>query len=181
MAAWDIFGAAVGLVYLSLRSSFGRLLQTPSIFRDMSQARVDEAIAAEHEALNEAQAIGQMGSWRRELASGEWRTSAEFRRIVELDVDEDPAEHLMAVYSDDLSRVLDAIDQAGGGSHGEATYRLRCNDGSERHLHLRARPDPDASGQIVAVAGTVQDRTQQASMEAAVREARKGSSAPPSR
>ncbi|MCW3015637.1 MAG: hypothetical protein JWO02_2729 [Solirubrobacterales bacterium] len=171
MAAWDIFGAVVGVVYLSLRSSFGRLLQTPSIFRDMSQARVDAAIAAEREALNEAQAIGQMGSWRHELGSDEPETSAEFRRIVELSMFEDPRERLAAIHPDDRDAVRRALERAHDGLHGEATFRLTRGDGTEARLHLRARPELDAEGEVVALAGTVQDLTQQAAMEAAVHEA----------
>jgi diguanylate cyclase (GGDEF)-like protein/PAS domain S-box-containing protein len=171
MAAWDVFGAVVGIVYLSLRSSFGRLLQTPSIFRDMSQARVDAAIAAEHEALNEAQAIGQMGSWRHEAGSGEWEVSAEFRRILELAVDEDPGTRQRAIHPDDFAQVRAAVGDARDGQGSETSFRLVRRDGTEALLHLRARPELDADGQVVAVAGTVQDRTQQAAMEAAVHEA----------
>jgi diguanylate cyclase (GGDEF)-like protein/PAS domain S-box-containing protein len=171
MAAWDIVGAATGIVYLSLRSSFGRLLQTPSMFRDMSQARVDEAIAAERAALNEAQAIGQMGSWRNDLISGEWETSAEFRRIFELPAGGDPSGRRAAVHPDDASALQDAIDHARQGLPGEATYRMTRGDGSEALLHVRARAEHGPDGSIVAVGGTVQDLTERAAMEAAVRDA----------
>ena len=171
MAAWDIFGAIVGIVYLSLRSSFGRLLQTPSMFLDMSQARVDAAIAAEREALNEAQAIGQMGSWRRGLVSDEWEGSAEFRRILELEPGQDPSERWDGVHPDDVDAVVAAFERARDGLPGEASYRLTRRDGSEARLHLRSRPERDADGQIVAAAGTVQDLTARAAMEAAVSEA----------
>jgi diguanylate cyclase (GGDEF)-like protein/PAS domain S-box-containing protein len=169
MAGWDVFGAGAGIVYLSLRSSFGRLLQTPAMFRDLSQARVDAAIAAEHEALNEAQAIGQMGSWRRDLASGEWEASEEFRRILELGPGEDPRGRWSAIHPDDGEAVRAAIDraQAGEGS-GEASYRLIRKDGSEARLQLRVRAERDAEGTIVAVAGTVQDVTRQKAMESAL-------------
>ncbi|UTI65332.1 EAL domain-containing protein [Paraconexibacter antarcticus] len=171
MAGWDIFGACVGVVYLSLRSSFGRLLQTPAMFRDMSQARVDAAIAAEHEALNEAQAIGQMGSWRREIASDEWETSDEFRRILELEPGDDPRARWSAVHPDDEGDVRVAIDRAGRGQAAETSCRLIREDRSEARLQLHVRPVLDAAGTVVAVAGTVQDVTRQKAMEAALLQA----------
>jgi diguanylate cyclase (GGDEF)-like protein/PAS domain S-box-containing protein len=171
MALWDVFGAVVGIVYFSLRSSFGRLLQTPAIFSDMAQARVDAAIAAEHEALNEAQAIGQMGSWRRHVDTGEWDTSVEYRRIFELGEDDDPRESWAQVHPDDVAAVRTALDAAMTGGTGEVGYRYARRDGTQLRLHLRARPDLDADGRVVAISGTVQDLTQQARMEAAVDEA----------
>ncbi|WP_354699128.1 EAL domain-containing protein [Paraconexibacter sp. AEG42_29] len=172
MAIWDIVGAGVGITYLSLRSSFGRLLQTPAMFRDMSQARVEAAIAAEHEALNEAQAIGQMGSWRRDEATGEWHTSDEFRRIFELAPDEDPSARWAAIHPDDVAAVQAVVGRARDGAvAGEARYRLTRTDGSQAHLQLRARPVIDDSGAVVAVAGTIQDVTQQTAMEAALHHA----------
>ncbi len=171
MAAWDIFGGVVGVVYLNLRSSFGRLLQTPSMFRDMSQARVEAAIAAEHEALNEAQAIGQMGSWRRHLPDGRWETSAEYRRIFDLGADEDPGSAWSRIHPDDLEELRAVIDAAKQGSPGDLTYRLTRADGREATLQLRCRAERDVEGTVVAVAGTVQDLTRQSAMEEAVKQA----------
>ncbi len=171
MALWDVLGAIVGVVYFSLRSSFGRLLQTPAIFSDMAQARVDAAIAAEHEALNEAQAIGQMGSWRRNQATGEWDTSVEYRRIFGLAEDDDPYDSWQGIHPEDVAPVRAALDAAYAGEQGEVTYRFTRPDGTPLRLHLRARPDRGDDGEVVAISGTVQDLTAQAAMEAAVDEA----------
>jgi diguanylate cyclase (GGDEF)-like protein/PAS domain S-box-containing protein len=170
MAAWDVVGAIVACVYLSLRSSFGRLLQTPAMFRDLAQSRVDEAIAREHDALTEAQALARMGSWRREQ-DGTWTTSEEYRRLLELGPDDDPSLSWEKVHPDDAGRLRAIVAAARDGVGGETPYRLLRSDGAYRRLELRVRPERDGTGAIVAVAGTVQDVTERVEMESAVRQA----------
>src|SRR5581483_10935227 len=59
MDMWDIFGALVAIAYLSLRSSYGRLLATPAMYLDLERERAQAAVAAERAALAEAQAVAK--------------------------------------------------------------------------------------------------------------------------
>src|ERR1044072_9437294 len=81
MAAWDAFGAAVALFYLSLRRSYGPLLRSPEMFEDSERRRYQERLLAERESLAEAQAVTHLGSWERDLATDRRTWSDEMYRI----------------------------------------------------------------------------------------------------
>ncbi|MCW3041750.1 MAG: domain S-box protein [Solirubrobacterales bacterium] len=170
MSVWDVLGAAVGVLYLSLRSSYSQLLQTPQMFDDLAQARAELTLVAEHEALEEAQALARIGSFLRRQ-DGEWTTSPEYRRIMELADEEDPELAWTRVHPDDLERVRAAVARARAGEPQETSYRLTRRDGSLVHLQLRVRPDPDVDGSVPAISGTVQDITAHAELEGALRNA----------
>ena len=84
MDGWTIPGALVAIAYLSLRSSYGLLLATPSMFLDLERERAQAAVAAERAALAEAQAVAKLGSWSFVVGETVMSVSAEYRRLLGL-------------------------------------------------------------------------------------------------
>jgi PAS domain S-box-containing protein len=160
-------------ISLSPLETEGGLLVSSAI-RDVSDRKRTEAelkaradlIAAEREALAEAQAVGQMGSWRQELASGETSTSKEFRRIFAgAQLTRTGGFSLAGIEPEDLDGVLEAMVAARRGEDAGSTYRWRRPGGELVHLHLRVRGECDDTGTVVAIAGTVQDITERKRVE----------------
>ena len=176
MAAWDAIGAAVALFYLSLRRSYGRLLRSPQMFEDADRRHYEERLERERASLAEAQAITHLGSWERDLATGERTWSREMYRILGISGPQEvlPRSHVLdAVVDADRAGVEAALDAAmTSGADIDVTLRIRRRDDGElRYLHLRGRLVRDEHGAPERIAGTAQDVTDAHFAEVARREA----------
>ena len=141
-----------------------------------AQVETERALAREHAALAEAQAIARVGSWRLDLGDGTWTWSDELSRIVGQDPGAPPPpafdDFLARVHPDDQQIVERAwADRSGG--HADFSFRLRRPSGTIAHLHVRAHPERDADGRIVALSGVVQDVTDRQEAELALRAAQR--------
>lgn len=161
MDVWDIFGAAVAMVYVSLRSSYGRLLVTPTMFGDLTREALQQAIAEERAALEEAQSVARVGSWRIDLASGHVTRSREWLRITGIEESEvNDGTDWELVNPQDRARVRVALETTRlTGDPADEIFRLLRRDGSELTVHLRATAERDDTGATVRLAGTVQGAT----------------------
>ena len=164
MAAWDAFGAAVALFYLSLRRSYGRLLRSPEMFEDSERRRYQERLLRERESLAEAQAVTHLGSWERDLATDQRTWSDEMYRIVGRSPELSPAgmaELLELIVEGDRAAFQDGVERlVSGGPELDLVFRLRReSDGELRYLHVRGRLVSDDRGEPERICGTTQDVT----------------------
>ena len=123
--------------------------------------------------LNEAQRLGQLGSWKLDLVSGELRWSDEIYRIFELD----PAQFspsyenfLNRIYPDDRDKVNQAYTQSlEDRQHYDITHRLQLPDGRVKWVREHCTSEFDVSGKPLRSMGAVQDITEQKLAEDAMR------------
>lgn len=125
------------------------------------------------ELLNEAQRLGQLGSWELNLDSGQLRWSAEIYRIFELD----PAQFqpsyegfLNVIHPDDRDRVNQAYTQSLEDKRSyDIVHRLLMPDGRIKWVHEHCTSDFDSSGKPLRSVGAVQDITEQKEIEVSLR------------
>ena len=119
--------------------------------------------------LNEAQRLGQIGSWELDSVSGELRWSDEIYRLFELD----PAKFkpsydnfLNAIHPDDRDRVNAAYTESLRNRQPyDVEHRLRMADGRIKWVREHCSNDFDAAGKPLRSVGAVQDITAQKQAE----------------
>ena len=115
--------------------------------------------------LNEAQRLGQLGSWELNLVSGKLRWSDEIYRIFEID----PAQFspsyenfLKAIHPDDRDKVNQAYMQSLENRQSyDIVHRLQLADGSIKWVREHCSSEFDVSGKPLRSVGAVQDITKQ--------------------
>ena len=138
---------------------------------DVTEQQIaDEKIRQSEANLALAQRVAQMGSWEVDLTNREDRArhpprwSDETFRIFGLDpattkVTHDSFFHLL--HPDDRVKAGAAfLHQLRTGESYKLDHRIIRPDGSERIVHVQSDTLRDASGQMVKIAGTVQDLTE---------------------
>ena len=117
------------------------------------------------ELLNEAQRLGQLGSWELDLVGGELKWSDEVYRIFELD----PAQFspsyenfLDVIHPDDREMVNQAYTQSLENRQPyDIVHRLRFADGRIKWLREHCITEFDGAGKPLRSVGAVQDITEQ--------------------
>ncbi len=123
--------------------------------------------------LNEAQRLGQLGSWELDLVSGGLRWSDEIYRIFELD----PAQFtptyenfLNVIHLEDRDKVNRAYAQSLQDRQSyDVVHRLLLADGRIKWVREHGTSEFDASGKPLRSVGAVQDITEQKLAEDALR------------
>ena len=114
--------------------------------------------------LMEAQSVARLGSWERDVETGEARWSREFYRLMGADpsaVDPSSGAFFDFVHPDDLPHVQRATDLAKrDGTPFTIDFRVKPQDGDTevRWLHGRGRRTETPDGRLV-ITGTIQDVT----------------------
>lgn len=140
--------------------------------RDVTSEK--EAVAklrASENLLAEAQHIAHVGHWEYVLSSGKIYWSDELFRIwgreraEEVDFDE----IMHQVHPDDVQFVESKVNEVAqsGGSY-DIFNRIIRPDGMVRVIHARGQAVKDESGEVVAIHGTAQDRTDEREKEIAL-------------
>lgn len=118
----------------------------------------------EHRRLNDAQAIGHVGSFEWDLVSGEVYWSDELFRIHGLEPQSKKItfkDVIAFIHPDDRGTVAEAITHT---SFSPAKYniihRLMLQDGTERYVERRFESFADESGKMTRMNGTVHDITE---------------------
>jgi PAS domain S-box-containing protein len=148
----------------------GSLYQAPkglmllTTVRDVSERETNHrALSRSRENLAEAQRIASVGSFERDLVSGEIEWTDEFQRI--WGITDRPAKRSFAfvaslVHPDDRGAFIAGRRAAiEGKSAPQADFRITWPDGTERILHNEYRVDFDEAGKPIRLRGTVQDVT----------------------
>ncbi len=113
--------------------------------------------------LNEAQQIGNIGSWYRYADSSKCRWSPQLKRILEVDEDEELSFGLFCehIHPDDVERVVDLINQIeNGGGSCVIQFRIVRRDGSIAYLENKVNASVDSGGAVIAVYGSALDVTE---------------------
>ncbi|OOG21472.1 sensor domain-containing diguanylate cyclase [Thioalkalivibrio denitrificans] len=141
---------------------------------EIQQAR--DRLTRSEQRLRRAQAMGRMGDWQWDPATGEINWSAQVYRIF----GQKPGSfkptferYCEAVHPDDRAMVLAHIDKARTqGIPYTFDHRIILPDGLERHVHSQGEAQRDSEGEIVSLRGTVQEVTDRKQAEAALFEAK---------
>ncbi len=146
--------------------------------RDITERkRIEAALKAREMQLAESQRIAHIGSWERNLTTGQMFWSDELFRIFGLDPKKDPVDFNMffnIIHPDDRPALKKAIDEiVKTGKHYSIDYRLILRDGTTRIIHAQAEILPDESGKLVILRGTGQDITGRKTAEKALGESQK--------
>ena len=127
--------------------------------------RSQSELRRSQELLNEAQRLGQLGSWELNLISGELRWSDEVYRIFELDpklFTPTYENFLNVIHPDDRDRVNRAYTQSLANRQAyDIEHRLRMTDGRIKWVREHCSSDFDEAGKPVRSVGAVQDITEQ--------------------
>ncbi len=165
-----------GSVFLAeIRNSLIKLDGRPcllGLFTDVSERRqTEQALARSLAALEQAQALTHLGSWRLDFASQRMEWSKEVYRIngMEPGTPVDPQTHLQLIHPDDLPAVEAAWQATLNGAPYDLTHRNLVK-GELKWVHARAEILCDEAGRPQAAVGTVQDVTARKLAELALTE-----------
>lgn len=166
-------GVVWALVTPSLvRDEAGRALYFIGVVQDISdRKRAEAALAESGRVLEQAQAVGRIGSWTVDpRAEGGLQWSAEVHRIFGLRPEEfdGRVEAFFArVHPEDREMVREASRAAVAGEMPYSIdHRIVRPDGTVRWVHEQAEIERDSSGAAVRMIGVVQDITERAEAEA---------------
>ena len=145
------------------------------VIRDVTERADAERALGEREAqLRETQRIARLGSWRRELATGElvWDPMlCELYGVAPEDAPRDLAGYLALVHPEDREHAAEMSRLAfETGQPFAFDHRVLLPDGSVRYLHGRGRLVLDESGRPVRMVGSSQDVTERKEAERALAE-----------
>ncbi|HWL34730.1 MAG TPA: PAS domain-containing sensor histidine kinase [Frankiaceae bacterium] len=148
---------------LDLLRTIGALVH---VTLERTHAHVREVAA--REALDEAQRIAHLGSWRVDLATGHVDASDEMYRLYGLEPQSMPLTREVMrgmVHPDDVAANLVPPHVIAEGGDFAMEYRVPQPDGSVRWIAARGSAIQDDSGAVVALLGTCQDVTEARRLE----------------
>ncbi|MDR5898676.1 diguanylate cyclase [Halomonas vilamensis] len=158
------FPAEVMLYRLDLPE--GTVLQ--ATVRDISEQEAQrQALLQRKQDLLEAQRIARLGNWVSDFERGEIRWCEQIYQMFGRPLGE-PITHaifMQAVHPDDRERVQAAFDAALRGAPYDITHRVVPPDGNVRTVHERGQIEFGPKGQARRMIGTVQDITEQKTLE----------------
>ena len=145
------------------------------IIVDLTQSRAAaEALRQSRRALDEAQKLAHIGSFTRNLQSGDSVWSDETYRIFEMEPGSPvptPEEVVMRYHPDDRAIMMKSIATCTQqGRDVRMQVRLIRRDGSVRYVEARSSVQFDSAGQPALLTGSLQDVTERVEAERALRE-----------
>lgn len=139
------------------------------VFQDVTErARVADALARSETRLREAERIVGVGSFERDLVTGELTYSEGFLRLLGLPSEEeiDVRGYAHLIHPDDRARVDKVVNElAETGGSGTCEYRIVRRDGVVRTMRLQGEIVPDAQGRPAILRGGALDVTDQREAE----------------
>ncbi|WP_017732174.1 PAS domain-containing protein [Nafulsella turpanensis] len=152
------------------RDAEGQVVQTIGIAQNIHEQKLAEKkLQEEHRRFKDAQAIGHIGSFERNLPGDMVYCSDEFFRIHGLEPQAEPmsTEKFMSfIHPDDVDECMEAIRHSHKtGEPFDLINRIIRPDGSVRYVHRRAALSCNEKGIPLRVYGTLQDITEQKKTE----------------
>lgn len=180
VASLAIFASGYVLCYIP--ASFRMQAQRREVRTRLAAQRLAETLAVRDRALSESQgrlaevhAITHLGSWSKDLKSGEVLCSEELLRIFDLPLDT-PTHAMQGLYErfihpKDQRMVVRAIQEAKqAGLPFSVDHRIVIGDESVRWVHLRGKYDYDSSGKSLKLVAAVLDITRRKEAEETLRQ-----------
>ena len=149
-----------------LRGESNQVIGILGVYEDITERKfVQLELQRNQDLLNEAQRLGQLGSWELNLVSGELHWTDEVYRIFELD----PAQFspsyenfLNVIHPDDRDKLNQAYTQSLEDRQPyDFEHRLQFADGRVKWVREHCSSEFDASGKPLRSVGAVQDVTGQ--------------------
>jgi PAS domain S-box-containing protein len=139
--------------------------------------KAEEAVRVSEQRLADAQRMAHIGNWELDLITNKLQWSDEIFHIFEMDPSKFDASYeafLKAIHPDDRERVNKAYTESLKNKRPYSIeHRLRMLDGRIKKVIERCETSYDEQGNPVLSCGTVQDITEQANLEEAVRRSQK--------
>ncbi|MEP7000198.1 MAG: PAS domain S-box protein [bacterium] len=160
----------ISLTLFPLRNVEGEIIGTSAIARDVSELRrANERLRQSEAQLADAQRVGRIGSWWKDLATGSLTWSEETFRQLGYDPLTDRPSHeafLHRVHPEDRVKTMAAIE-SGTAAGTPFSYRVRyiLPNGEERVSNAHAQVVKDDHGRPLRLVGTTQDITAEATAE----------------
>ena len=142
------------------------------VVRDVTERkRAEQALARSHAALEQAQALTHLGSWRLDFTHHRLEWSQETYRIhgMESGIPVDLQTHLPFVHPDDFATFQAAWQAMLNGAPYDITHRIIVQ-GAVKWVHARAEIQYDDAGRPQSAVGTLQDVTTRTLAELALTE-----------
>ena len=130
--------------------------------------QTERALRASELSLAEAERIGQMGNWVRDIRTGTVRASQEFRRILGIapDAEISFADITSRIHPDDRRLFGETVQTARAERRPfDMTMRIVLPDGGRRVVHSCGEFTFDAAGEPIRSTGTVRDITKLKTVE----------------
>jgi two-component system sensor histidine kinase UhpB len=141
----------------------GRVKLVVVMSRDVTERRrIEDDLRAREVQLQEAQAVGNLGSWELDLRSGRIWWSDQLRRIFGVDERHVPTleSHLASVHPEDRAALDEASRAAlASGRVYDKPYRILRPDGGTRVIFNSGRMERDADGRPARLLGVCMDIT----------------------
>ncbi|MBF0186180.1 MAG: DUF3365 domain-containing protein [Magnetococcales bacterium] len=152
-AIWMLGVFAAGII-----GRKSRRIQVERRLVDEALERQSEKYEKANEQLNDAQAVGQIGSWHLDIPANRLEWSAETYRMFGIQNQSviDLETFVAVIHPDDRDFVLKAWKAAMAGAPYEIEHRILVH-GETRWVRERALIEFDSKGQAIAGIGTVQD------------------------
>ena len=149
--------------------------QVATLILDITERKQAEAaLQLRERQLAESQRIAHIGSWQRNLATGDMFWSDELFRIFGLDPKADNVDFTLfseMIHPDDRPALKKAVDETiQFNKPYSIDYRIILKDGTTRTLHAQAVLKRDETGTQVVLSGTAQDITERKQAEEKVRQ-----------
>jgi PAS domain S-box-containing protein len=150
-------------------ASTGEVTSLLAVFQDVTEgARAAEALARSEARLREAERMVGVGSFERNMVTGELTYSPGFLRLLGLapEVDVDMRRYARMIHREDRARVDKVVDDlvdAGGSATCE--FRIVRGDGVVRTVRLQGEIVPDLYGRAAILRGGALDVTEQREAE----------------
>lgn len=146
-----------------VRDEQGRVTGGLIVFLDTSEhVRVRDQLARHEALLREAERISGVGSWSRDISSGDTEVSEQLRRLMGLMPDEPVSREALYefVHPDDRARLFEGTYRAFvEGAPFSAQLRATSRTGIERRVEVQAERYARADGVPAGLVGTVRDLT----------------------
>lgn len=157
-----------------VRDAEGEALTMLGVVQDIHDRKMAELGLTERQRkLEEAQSLALLGNWRADFESGSLTWSDQVYRIFGYDpgaITVDIERFYTAVHPDDLPSLREDLERAKETGRHDLVHRIIRPSGEIRYVHELANAGVNDQGELMWLAGTIQDITERVESERQLRE-----------